>query len=135
MIDIDEEEQWWLRMDSNPTDWQLILIVADWYDDHDFPIAAEQWRFIAQLVGTRSNPRSPVHYKQSLDYNMMVGAASDTAREMERRWCELKGVRFIPCYTHLNNHKLCRTPTIVPTQQYFKRRSRWSGELDQPRNY
>lgn len=52
--------QWLTKIRSNPSDWQAMLIFADWLEDEGDLLAAEQWRFLAALALCGFTSRVPV---------------------------------------------------------------------------
>lgn len=46
-----DRETWLQSIRSNPSDWQAMLVFADWLKEEGDLLAAEQWRFIAACVG------------------------------------------------------------------------------------
>lgn len=48
-----DRETWLSTIRSNPSDWQTMLVFADWLEEEDGDLlAAEQWRWIAAVAGT-----------------------------------------------------------------------------------
>ena len=42
-----DRETWLSTIRSNPSDWQAMLVFADWLEEEGDLLAAEQWRIIA----------------------------------------------------------------------------------------
>lgn len=42
-----DRETWLSTIRSNPSDWQAMLVFADWLEEEGDSLAAEQWRWIA----------------------------------------------------------------------------------------
>lgn len=54
-----DRETWLQSIRSNPSDWQAMLVFADWLEDTDGDLlAAEQWRWIAGLYRGRDRNRT-----------------------------------------------------------------------------
>lgn len=51
-------DEWLAQIRQNPSDWQTMLIFADWLEESGDLLAAEQWRWIACI--SASSSRSPV---------------------------------------------------------------------------
>lgn len=47
-----DRETWLSTIRSNPSDWQAMLVFADWLEEEGDLLAAEQWRWIA-CIDTR----------------------------------------------------------------------------------
>lgn len=43
----DTRDEWLAQIRQNPSDWQTMLIFADWLEESGDLLAAEQWRWIA----------------------------------------------------------------------------------------
>lgn len=48
-------ESWITQIRANPSDWQAMLIFADWLEESGDLLSAEQWRFLAVLYCNNSN--------------------------------------------------------------------------------
>lgn len=46
-----DRETWLSTIRSNPSDWQAMLVFADWLEEEGDLLAAEQWRFISVCCG------------------------------------------------------------------------------------
>lgn len=44
-----DRETWLSQIRSNPSDWQAMLVFADWLEESGDLLAAEQWRWIAAV--------------------------------------------------------------------------------------
>lgn len=91
-------DEWLKQVQDNPTDWQTVLIFADWLEEQGEELEAEQWRFLVQWCVTHwSTPRNEMHETslRIFQRNTLMGLASDPHREIERAWCKSNGVRFI----------------------------------------
>lgn len=90
-------DEWLKQIQANHSDWQTVLIFADWLEEQGEELEAEQWRFAVQWrLGV--NFHSMQFAVNALRATPSAGEKDTFTRRYEREWCQENSVRFIPFF-------------------------------------
>lgn len=89
-----DREPWLQSIRSNPSDWQAMLVFADWLEESGDLLAAEQWRWIAVVCGDNGqeyldNSERLVRHKPNYGDDLMA---------REKRFAAENNIRCMPHY-------------------------------------
>ena len=92
-----DRETWLSTIRSNPSDWQTMLVFADWLEDTEGDLlAAEQWRWIAVVSGSLAEMHAqvPLITRRWPDYKPKAPAMFSR----EKRFAADHNIRCMPRY-------------------------------------
>lgn len=91
-----DRETWLQSIRSNPSDWQAMLVFADWLEEEGDLLAAEQWRWIAAVSGSlaKMHKQVPLITRRWPSYNTKV----PNMFSREKRFAADHNIRCMPTY-------------------------------------
>ena len=83
-------ETWLQSIRSNPSDWQAMLVFADWLEESGDLLAAEQWRWIAVVSGYNQGGKVPLAWPRVI--------TSEDLHGFEQDFAQRNSIRCMPTY-------------------------------------
>lgn len=88
-------DEWLAQIRQNPSDWQTMLIFADWLEESGDLLAAEQWRWMSVTHGCSHQIDSKSMYADSWPTGTPLPR---TVLPAEKRWAKRHKIRCMLTY-------------------------------------